>query len=86
MQVKNGEDLLEKYSLNANDAILAEAKHAPMSVLLRWFETSYIHIEPSYNELVKEHKVTYVAGGAAQNAARGAAVRSQVQLIQMGSR
>ncbi|KAG5730863.1 hypothetical protein E4T56_gene8570, partial [Termitomyces sp. T112] len=26
-----------------------------------------------YDELVKEHKVTYVAGGAAQNAARGAA-------------
>jgi adenosine kinase len=30
MQVTNGEGLLEKYSLNANDAILAEAKHAPM--------------------------------------------------------
>lgn len=27
----------------------------------------------SYDELVREHKVTYVAGGAAQNAARGAA-------------
>ena len=32
MQVTDGEDLLEKYSLNANDAILAESKHAPMSV------------------------------------------------------
>jgi adenosine kinase len=28
----------------------------------------------SYDEIVKEHKVAYVAGGAAQNAARGAAV------------
>ena len=28
----------------------------------------------SYDELVREHKVNYVAGGAAQNAARGAAV------------
>ncbi|KAG6811464.1 hypothetical protein H0H92_007287 [Tricholoma furcatifolium] len=56
MQVTNGEALLEKYQLNANDAILAEAKHAPI-----------------YDELVKEHKVTYVAGGASQNTARGAA-------------
>lgn len=30
MQVTNGEALLEKYDLKANDAILAEAKHAPM--------------------------------------------------------
>jgi len=28
---------------------------------------------PLYDEIVKEHKVTYVAGGAVQNAARGAA-------------
>ncbi|KAG6874367.1 hypothetical protein C0995_015103 [Termitomyces sp. Mi166 len=56
MQITNGEALLEKYNLKANDAILAEEKHAPI-----------------YEELVQEHKVTYVAGGAAQNAARGAA-------------
>jgi adenosine kinase len=56
MQVRNGEALLKKYELKANDAILAEAKHAPI-----------------YDEVVKEHEVTYVAGGAAQNAARGAA-------------
>ena len=31
-----------------------------------------------YDEIVKEHEVTYVAGGAAQNAARGAAVRGRV--------
>ncbi|KAF8971828.1 Ribokinase-like protein [Flammula alnicola] len=56
MQVRNGEALLEKYGLKANDAILAEEKHAGI-----------------YDELVAEHEVTYVAGGAAQNAARGAA-------------
>ncbi|TRM70446.1 adenosine kinase [Schizophyllum amplum] len=28
---------------------------------------------PLYDEIVKEHEITYVAGGAAQNAARGAA-------------
>lgn len=30
MQVRNGEKLLEKYGLKANDAILAEEKHAGM--------------------------------------------------------
>ncbi|KAG1825247.1 Ribokinase-like protein [Suillus variegatus] len=56
VQVTNGEELLKKYDLKANDAILAEEKH--MSI---------------YDELVKDYKVTYVAGGASQNAARGAA-------------
>jgi hypothetical protein len=28
----------------------------------------------SYDDIVKNHEVTYVAGGASQNAARGAAV------------
>ncbi|KAJ2955066.1 hypothetical protein NUW54_g14771 [Trametes sanguinea] len=56
MQVTNGEELLKKYDLKSNDAILAEEKHAPI-----------------YRELVENHKITYVAGGAAQNAARGAA-------------
>ncbi|KAH8094702.1 Ribokinase-like protein [Cristinia sonorae] len=55
IQVTNGEELLKKYDLKSNDAILAEAKHAPL-----------------YEEIVKG-KVTYVAGGAGQNAARGAA-------------
>lgn len=32
MQVTNGEELLAKYDLKANDAILAEEKHAPMYV------------------------------------------------------
>jgi adenosine kinase len=30
MQVTNGEELLKKYDLKANDAILADEKHLPM--------------------------------------------------------
>lgn len=30
IQVTKGEDLLKKYDLNANDAILAQDKHLPM--------------------------------------------------------
>jgi len=56
IQVFNGEELLKKYDLKANDAVLAEEKHMPL-----------------YDDLVKNYQVTYVAGGAAQNAARGAA-------------
>jgi len=56
IQVRDGEELLKKYELKANDAILAEEKHAPL-----------------YEELVEKYSPTYVAGGAAQNAARGAA-------------
>lgn len=33
IQVTNGEALLEKYDLKANDAILAEEKHSPMFVV-----------------------------------------------------
>ena len=32
IQVTNGEDLLKKYNLKANDAILAEKQHLPMSL------------------------------------------------------
>lgn len=32
IQASNGEDLLKKYDLKANDAILAEEKHQPLSV------------------------------------------------------
>lgn len=56
MQVTDGEELLKKYKLNANDAILAGDDQAGI-----------------YDDLVKNYKLTYVAGGAAQNAARGAA-------------
>jgi adenosine kinase len=34
IQVTNGEALLKKYELKANDAILAEDKHMPMSVVV----------------------------------------------------
>jgi adenosine kinase len=33
MQVTNGEQLLKKYGLKSNDAILAEEKHMPMWVI-----------------------------------------------------
>ncbi|TFY70392.1 hypothetical protein EVG20_g2622 [Dentipellis fragilis] len=56
IQVTNGEELLQKYGLKANDAILAQEKHRPL-----------------YEEIVRDYSVTYVAGGGAQNAARGAA-------------
>ncbi|KAJ2926727.1 hypothetical protein H1R20_g10370, partial [Candolleomyces eurysporus] len=56
MQVRDGEALLEKYELKANDAILAGEKQAPI-----------------YDDIKKNYEITYVAGGAAQNAARGAA-------------
>ncbi|KAH8835044.1 Ribokinase-like protein [Flagelloscypha sp. PMI_526] len=56
ISVTGGEALLSKYELKANDAILAEDKHAPI-----------------YAEAVKDYPVTYVAGGAGQNTARGAA-------------
>jgi adenosine kinase len=78
IQVTNGEQLLKKYNLNPNDAILAEEKHLPMldilSPILRTLLTFFF--KNSYDEIVKEHQVVYVAGGAAQNAARGAAVCS----------
>lgn len=49
-------ELLEKYGLKSNDAILAEDKHAPL-----------------YDEVAKKDDCEYTAGGAAQNAMRGAA-------------
>jgi adenosine kinase len=58
MQVTDGEALLAKYNLKANDAILA----APEQMGL-------------YQDIVDSKDVVYVAGGAAQNTARGAAVR-----------
>lgn len=33
MQVTNGEELLKKYDLKSNDAILAEEKHTTMCVV-----------------------------------------------------
>ncbi|SGZ27555.1 BQ5605_C026g10122 [Microbotryum silenes-dioicae] len=48
-------EMLTKYALKPNDAVLAEGKQNEI-----------------YEDLRKNYKVTYVAGGAAQNCARGA--------------
>ena len=49
------EATLAKYSVIANDAILAEEKHMPL-----------------YEDLLTNHSAVQIAGGAAQNTARGA--------------
>ncbi|KAF2874125.1 carbohydrate kinase PfkB [Massariosphaeria phaeospora] len=49
------ENLLEKYGLKANDAILAEDKHLGL-----------------YDDLIQNFDAKLIAGGAAQNSARGA--------------
>lgn len=41
IQVTNGEQLLKKYNLNANDAILAEEKHLPMLDILSPHSTAF---------------------------------------------
>lgn len=74
MQVTNGESLLEKYDLKADDAILAEEKHMPMYDPPFTFFIAVNILLCSYDELIKDFSITYVAGGASQNAARGAAV------------
>ncbi|ODQ56201.1 pfkB family carbohydrate kinase [Saitoella complicata NRRL Y-17804] len=55
IQANTGTDVLEKYGLKANDAILAEDKHKPI-----------------YDELMTKYDAKFLAGGAAQNAMRGA--------------
>ncbi|KAI1505561.1 Ribokinase-like protein [Biscogniauxia marginata] len=55
IQAVGNEELLNKYGLKANDAILAEPKHLPL-----------------YDELLNNYDAKLIAGGAAQNTARGA--------------
>ncbi|KAI1346905.1 Ribokinase-like protein [Xylaria sp. FL0043] len=55
IQAFGNEELLNKYGLKANDAILAEEKHLPL-----------------YEELLNNYDAKLIAGGAAQNTARGA--------------
>ncbi|KAI5922150.1 Ribokinase-like protein [Camillea tinctor] len=55
IQAVGNEELLNKYGLKANDAILAEPKHLPL-----------------YEELLNNYDAKLIAGGAAQNTARGA--------------
>lgn len=59
MNCNRNPELLEKYDLKANDAILAEEKHLGL-----------------YEELINKYDAKFVAGGAAQNSARGAQVRT----------
>lgn len=53
MMVVGDQNLLEKYGLLSNNAILAEENHMPL-----------------YDELMKNYKVEYTAGGSAQNSLR----------------
>ena len=77
LQVTGGEKLLEKYELEPNGAILAGEKQSGMFVLFTFVSFFQVLIRLySYEEVVRDYQVTYVAGGAAQNAARGAAVRA----------
>lgn len=55
IQAQADEQLLKKYELKANDAILAEEKHMGL-----------------YEDLLQNYKAKLIAGGAAQNTARGA--------------
>ncbi|KAG6079639.1 hypothetical protein E4U31_006424 [Claviceps sp. LM219 group G6] len=55
IQAVGNDDLLAKYDLKANDAILAEEKHLPL-----------------YEDLLNNYDAKLIAGGAAQNSARGA--------------
>ncbi|KAF3938719.1 Ribokinase [Dactylella cylindrospora] len=56
IQATGDQELLDKYGLKANDAILADpAKHLDL-----------------YPELIEKYSAKFVAGGAAQNSARGA--------------
>jgi hypothetical protein len=55
IQAVGNEELLNKYGLKANDAILAESQHIPL-----------------YEELLNNYDAKLIAGGAAQNTARGA--------------
>ncbi|TGZ81145.1 Ribokinase-like protein [Ascodesmis nigricans] len=55
IQATADQELLDRYGLKENDAILAEEKHLPL-----------------YNELTTKYTAKFLAGGAAQNAARGA--------------
>ncbi|KAI0024657.1 adenosine kinase [Xylariomycetidae sp. FL0641] len=55
IQAVGNDELLKKYGLKANDAILAEPQHLPL-----------------YDELLNNYDAKLIAGGAAQNTARGA--------------
>src|SRR5256885_7727109 len=68
IQAKGNTQLLEKYGLKANDAILAEEKHMGL-----------------YDDLLNNYEAKLIAGGAAQNTARGAQVRIQRSIVAIPS-
>ena len=48
MQVTDGEELLKKYKLNANDAILAGDEHATMYLyFIHPYSDNFINLKPS---------------------------------------
>lgn len=53
----------------------SQARNTPECTLICYLSRAKSHCQSiSYDDLLKNHQITYVAGGAAQNAARGAAV------------
>jgi len=90
IQVREAEDLIAKYGLRANDALRATPELLPLYVahVLWTTHLSRANVVPcaqSYDEISRREPVaTLVAGGAAQNTARAAAV-SVVQLARRSS-
>lgn len=68
ISTRGDEDILKKYDLKADNAIMAEEKHVPMYGMM------VVMITNSYEELMKDYDVTYIAGGAGQNTTRVAQV------------
>ena len=78
MQVTDGEPLLKKYGLQPNDGIQAEDRHMSMYACIFFpfglLPVRILNMAVRYDEIARDWKVTYAAGGTA-NAARAAAVR-----------
>lgn len=73
IQATVDQEYLNKYSLNANDAILVDAKSGDAKMAI-------------YDELASFPDVKYIAGGAGQNTARGAAyILGKGQVAYFGS-
>jgi len=53
IQVRNGEKLLKKYNLNANDAILADEKHLPMLDTLPPHFSNFLMLIPPLSLKIK---------------------------------
>src|SRR4051794_26468786 len=64
-----GEDMLNKYGVKANNAILAEPKHMPMYDLSMRPNSKSFDAPHSYEELVQKYPVQYIAGGVSLDCA-----------------